>query len=177
MQKWKINNQKVVYNTKFMQVFEEEVVLENGVIIPDFSLVKKPDIVVIVATVEGSNIIMVEEYKHGAQEILQVLPAGHLKPDEDPIEAGKRELLEETGYTSKNWKFIQHLFDYPSKDRHKVSVVMATECVHKKDQQLDENEVINYKTISLNELQKLISSNQISSSSTLAALLVSGVLK
>jgi ADP-ribose pyrophosphatase len=34
------------------------------------------------------------------------LPAGYLEPDEDPLEAAKRELLEETGYVAEYWSFL-----------------------------------------------------------------------
>ncbi len=40
------------------------------------------------------------------------LPAGRIDPGENPLAAGKRELLEETGYTARRWK--RALFFYPS---------------------------------------------------------------
>ena len=40
------------------------------------------------------------------------LPAGRIDPGENALAAGKRELLEETGYTAKKW--TKALFFYPS---------------------------------------------------------------
>ena len=52
------------------------------------------------------------QYRYAAQDYLLEVPAGRIDPGEEPLAAGKRELLEETGYTAARWKHA--LFFYPS---------------------------------------------------------------
>ena len=155
---------------------EEKVEIANGKLIPDFTLVKKPNIVIIVATTGDNKIIILQEYKHGAEEVLLCLPAGHVKDTEEPVKSAKRELEEETGYTSDNFQFIQILREYPSKDRHKVFVVKANNIYKIGDQNLDENESITFELVDIEEVKNQIKNNLWKSSSNLAAMLVCGIL-
>jgi len=56
----------------------------------------------IFALTPKDDVICLIEYKHGVEEVIIGLPAGTIKKDEDPAEALRRELLEETGFTAKN---------------------------------------------------------------------------
>ena len=56
------------------------------------------------AVTENKKIIIISQYKHGAGEVVIELPAGLIDLGESPLEAGRRELLEETGFTAKNFE-------------------------------------------------------------------------
>jgi len=179
LKKWLVIDSKSVYKSKFVEVLEETVKLTNGKIISDFNLVKLPDIVMIVAMTKDQRIIILQEYKHGSKEFLYTIPAGHIQDNaniDQIINQAKAELLEETGYSSNNFEFKQILFEYPSKARHKVFVVMATDAYQISNQKLEETETLKYQLIEINNLKKLIKDNLWTHSSSLSALVVSGVL-
>src|SRR5208283_5706297 len=71
---------------------------------------------VVVLAVDNSGteprILLERQYRYAAQDYMLELPAGRIDPGEGALEAGKRELLEETGYTARQWK--KALFFYPS---------------------------------------------------------------
>ncbi len=61
----------------------------------------------IVAVNDKRQLIMVEQYRHGIEELTLELPGGSVDDtDTDPHEAAKRELIEETGYVANNWTML-----------------------------------------------------------------------
>jgi 8-oxo-dGTP pyrophosphatase MutT (NUDIX family) len=57
------------------------------------------DYVTIMAVTESKEVILVRQYRHTLDEYALELPSGHVEKDERPLDAAKRELLEETGFT------------------------------------------------------------------------------
>ena len=74
--------------------------------IDDFYVLEYPTWVNVIAiTVEGSYVIE-KQYRHGIDEILYELCAGNCEAGEKPLDAAKRELLEETGYGGGYWTLL-----------------------------------------------------------------------
>jgi ADP-ribose pyrophosphatase len=101
---WEVIEQKsLLLAQPWLEVWKETVRLPDGRIIPDFYKIKAPDSCAIVAMTNDDNIVVVRQYKHGIGEDILGLPAGYFNAGESPLEAAKRELLEETGYVSDRW--------------------------------------------------------------------------
>ena len=78
----------------------------------------------IITITNNKEIILIKQYRHAVNEYLIEIPAGKIEDNESPIEAAKKELEEETGFTvlccmiRKTVKSILHLgqdqlyFDY-----------------------------------------------------------------
>ena len=60
-------------------------------------VVEHPGGVCVSALTEDGCLLFVRQFRYPYQKVLLELPAGKLDPGEDPLEAGKRELREETG--------------------------------------------------------------------------------
>ncbi len=58
------------------------------------------------------RVLLERQYRYAAGDYMLELPAGRIDPGENALTAGKRELLEETGYTARKW--TKALFFYPS---------------------------------------------------------------
>lgn len=165
---------KTLVDTKYLKVFEDTIKLPSGQII-DYTFTKKPDIVMIVATDKQNRLVLIKEYSYGPKKLLLSLPAGHLKKGENAETAGKRELLEETGYTGDDFKFLGILYDYPSKDLHNVSVVRALNVKKVSDTKHEETENIKIQLINKNKLNELIIKNKFQISSAVAAIALSNI--
>ena len=59
------------------------------------------------------RILLERQYRHAAQSMMWELPAGRIDDGETALTAAKRELLEETGYSARQWKRILHFFVSP----------------------------------------------------------------
>jgi 8-oxo-dGTP pyrophosphatase MutT (NUDIX family) len=173
---WTRLNRKLVYDTKFLKVYEDRIKLPTGSIIDDYTVVEKPSIVMVVATTRDKHVVILHEYKYAANKVLLTLPAGHKKIEESPIEAAGRELREETGYTTKEFEELGVLLDYPTKDLHKVFVVHAKNITKTSQQHLEETESLSYQLVPISDLRKQIVAGEWQASSALAALVCSGIL-
>lgn len=173
---WKLLERKKAYTSKFVTVFEDKVELPNGKIIDDYTVIEKPNIVIIVATDNNNNILVLHEYKYAAGKTLLTLPAGHIEKDEDVIEAAKRELLEETGFGSEEFEKLGELYEYPTKDLHRIYVVAAKNVTRKANHQHEETEMIETHLLSKDEVRQQIKNGKWQISSALAALTLSGIL-
>lgn len=175
---WQLVSRKNLVNSAFLDVFEDTVRLPNGKIIDDYTLVKKPDIVIIIATTPDNRILTFREYKYAADEMLNTVPAGHVEDGEDPVDTARRELLEETGYTSDEFTLHQTLCEYPTKDLHKVYVVVAKNIRISGEQSLEDTELIEgIRFVSRGELQEEIAVGKWTITAVLAAFAVTGVLR
>ena len=173
---WKLLKRKKVYGSKFVNVYEDKIELTNGSIIDDYTVIEKPSVVIVVATDKNNHIIVLREYKYAAGETLLSLPAGHKKKDEQPIDAARRELLEETGFGGNDFEELGMLYDYPTKDLHKVYVIRAKNVVKKGDVEHEETEMISYQSLTVDELKNQIKNKEWKGSSALASITFSGIL-
>lgn len=63
-----------------------------------------PDWVVVVPITEMGEVILVEQHRHGIDGISLEPPGGCIDPGENELEAARRELKEETGYSGGMWE-------------------------------------------------------------------------
>jgi len=173
---WKLLDRKLAYDSKFLKVYEDKVELPNGSVIDDYTVVEKPSIVMVVATNSDNRVVILNEYKYAAGEYLFALPAGHKKKDETTVEAAKRELAEETGYTSEEVEEVGVLREYPTKDLHSVYVIRAKNIKQSATQAHEETESITHNLVTVAELKTQIRNHEWKASSALAALTFSGIL-
>lgn len=173
---WELLERKKVYNSKFLSVYEDRVKLPRGEILDNYTVVRKPNIVIVVATDQDNNIITLREYKHAQDKILRVLPAGQMRDGESAVETAKRELLEETGYGGGSFKELGVIYDYPTKDLHKVYIVRAEKVREKSKVRHENSESININVIAVHKLRKEIKNGDWQVASAIASLVISGIL-
>lgn len=119
---------------------------------------------------EDGNIYLVEQYRHPVGDYILEIPAGTLEPGEDPKECAERELEEEIGYKA---GVIQHLMDiYPAVgfSTEKIAIYTAHHLT-KSVQNLDEDEFVEVKKFSMDEILEMIDQGQILDSKSICALL------
>ena len=68
-----------------------------------------PGAVMVVPLLDDGRVVLERQYRHAVKQVLVEFPAGKLDAGEDPLACGKRELLEETGYTAREWAFACEL--------------------------------------------------------------------
>lgn len=174
---WELIKRDKILDTPYLKVYNDEVRLPNGNIISDFSLTKKADVVIIVATDKKKRVIVVEEYKHGAGEVQLTVPGGIIDEGETDIDAAKRELREETGFEGKNFRRLGVIYEDPSKEMRKISVFRAEEVEKSSEQNLDYSEtIVKVSLFSIDEINKQVKRGLWKASSSIASLSLAGLL-
>lgn len=142
----------------------------DGSVFEPFYTYSRRDYVVVVASDKDGRYLCVRQFRQGIKEVTTEFPAGgiertdgreygsgrSLSESEDALEAAKRELLEETGYVSDDWR---HLLTVPSNatiaDNY-AYIFMAENCYQSGEQNLDETEFLNVRKYSADEIEEMI---------------------
>lgn len=135
----------------------------------DFFVIESPDWVNIIAVTKEEEIVLIEQFRHGVEEMHLELPGGLIDPDEKPQDAAARELLEETGYSSANWKLIGNSRPNPAIQNNTIYHFLALECEKNSGTAFDPNESIITKLVPETEVEELIVVGSISHSLVVAA--------
>lgn len=132
------NTQKsnLVYKSPWLQVYEDSVSYKgnnNSHSIKIFNRIKVDDTVIIIPIFEDGSLLMVEGYRHGAGDNLLEFPGGFIEENEEPSQAAKRELFEETKHSSDSLEFINWFYTWPGRTSQKNYVFVAKGLKNKKD--------------------------------------------
>ena len=130
-----------VFSGVLLHVFRDEVELPDGEPAVREYFKHYGAVCMVVLTDEG-NVVMERQYRYAIGRTLIEIPAGKLdSPDEDRLEAAKRELLEETGYTADHWQELGGLLCAPAYAQEYITMYLATG-LHKGEQKLDKEEFV-----------------------------------
>lgn len=66
----------------------------------DFYVVEAGDWINVIPLTRDDEVVMIEQYRHGSEEVTLEIPGGMVDEGESPAEAAARELIEETGYAA-----------------------------------------------------------------------------
>jgi len=120
-----------------------------------FERAERLDSVQIIASF-GKKVIMIKEHQPGKPLPYFGLPGGRVEEGEKPINAAKRELLEETGYESKNWLLMD--VELPSTQiKWRIYWYVARDCKKVADPKLDSGEKITVIKMTLDQFLDKIS--------------------
>lgn len=64
-----------------------------------------PGAVMVIPLLDDGRLVLERQYRHPIGEVMIEFPAGKLDPGEDRLVCAQRELLEETGYSARQWAF------------------------------------------------------------------------
>ncbi|MBE9125357.1 MULTISPECIES: NUDIX hydrolase [unclassified Coleofasciculus] len=171
IQPWKTLSSQLVFDNQWCRVRQDKVELPSGILIDDYFVNVRPDIVLILAVTPEREIVFVRQYRHGVGEILLELPGGSFDPQlEDSLSAARRELEEETGYVAEQMIPLARLYDNPVKDTNTINLILAENAHPSGKQQLDLTEDVEIVLLSEEETLAKISTGEICVCGTVTAL-------
>lgn len=160
-------NSKLIYDGKVMKIIRYEIVTANSY--KSFrEVVVHNGGVVIVALTNDNKIILVKQFRYPLKRTILEVPAGKLEKDENPDDAAKRELEEETGYRAKNWKSLGYINTTPGICTEKLYLYFASDLEYVGDHP-DKGEVLQCFEYGLDEIYKMIQDGEINDSKTICA--------
>jgi ADP-ribose pyrophosphatase len=97
----------------------------------------------VLALTKEQEVVLIRQYRHGAQKVIVELPGGVMDDeDESPLAAARRELEEETGYTSDRIIQVGCVSPNPANQTNLVYSFLALDAEKVCSQRLDETEEI-----------------------------------
>lgn len=156
IKKWDIIESEYLIRRPWLTARKDKVKLPDGRINPEFYILEYPDWVNVIAITKEGKFLMVEQYRHGLNDVFIELVAGVIDEGEQPLEGAKRELLEETGYGNGEWQLLTVISQNPSTTNNLTYCFLATNVEKISDQHLDATEDIRPCLLSEEEVKNLL---------------------
>lgn len=161
----KAKQRSVEYRGKIWAIVKESFDLADQELTRDF--MQHMGAVAVLAVNQNEEILTIHQYRHPVGANLVEIPAGLLDfAQESPLEAAKRELLEETGYTANDWSTLVDFCTSPGSSSEAVRIFLAKDLSFAgfDSSTLDAEETeLEPKWVSLSELLSLIAEGKLSS--------------
>jgi ADP-ribose pyrophosphatase len=161
---------EVKYRGRAFDVRVDEVVIRPG-ITSRLDIVDHPNAVTVLPLDAAGNVWFIRQYRHAAGQALLELPAGTLKPQEDPLPAANRELQEEIGMRAAQLEPIAEFYLAPGYSTEKMYVFLATGLSASALDQ-DEDEDITIEKVPLERVLALVEGGALVDAKSLVAVLV-----
>lgn len=155
---------ETVYNGKIFKVTKDSALLENGSEVQR-DVVHHSGGVTIIPINENGEILMVRQYRYPHHKVMLEIPAGKLEPNESHYDCGKRELLEETGCTCREYKYIGEIVPTPAYVSEVIHMYMASGLEYS-EQNLDDDEFLDVEKVPLEKAVEMVMNGEITDSKT-----------
>lgn len=161
-----------IYESEWINLHTDKVEFPDGRIINKLHILDYPKEAVGVVVVNDKNEVLLEHaYRYHTNEDGWEVPAGGIDKGEDIIEAGRREVLEETGYDTTQHKLI-YTYNPSNGSSNQVFHIVRCNLTNAEQGAFDKNEVRETRWFTEQEIKGMIQKNEIKDGYTLSALLL-----
>lgn len=160
---------ELVYEGRAVSLKRELVELPSGKRFYRETVIHRGASAIVPVTSEG-RIVLVRQYRHPVGEYIIEVPAGTLKPGEDPESCARRELEEETGYVADELIHLITIYPSPGYSSERLYIYLAMG-LRRGTQSLEMDEDLSTLELDLEEALEAIRRGEIRDAKTIAALL------
>ena len=159
-----------IFNGRILHIQEDVVTLPNGHKTTR-EVVRHVGAVCVIPVTDDGNVVMERQFRYPIYQVIWEIPAGKLdSKEEDPLDAAKWELREETGYSAENWQHLGEFYPAAAYCDEKLHMYLATD-LHKGAQELDEDEFLDVEYVPLKKLVDMVMSGEITDAKTQTGIL------
>lgn len=155
-----------IYDGRIISLHNDTVLLPNGKT-AGREVVEHSGGVCVAALTEGEELLLVTQFRYPYAEETLELPAGKLEKGENHLEAGKRELKEETGAEAEVFQYAGEFYPTPAYCSEIIQLYVA-KGLRFGEQELDEDEFLNVSKIPLKEAVQMVLEGKIKDGKTQA---------
>ena len=169
--KWKILSSEYLIKRPWLTARRDVVELPDGRINKEYYVLEYPTSINVTAITKNGDMVMVRQYRHALGQTNFEIVAGVVEQGEEPIEAAKRELLEEAGYGGGEWREVAVISANPSTTTNLTHCFLATGVEKVSVQHLDATEDIEVYLFKPEEVKEMIQKGELVQSLMLVPLL------
>lgn len=158
-----------VFDGRLLHVYKDVIELPNGHN-STREYIKHQGAVCVVPVTDKMEVVAVRQYRYPIERVTIEIPAGKLDKGEEPLDAAKRELSEETGVESADIEYIGGLYPSVAYTDEIIHMYVAKNLVYG-EAHTDDDEFLNVVKIPLTEFVEMIMDGTIQDSKTQAAIL------
>ena len=166
---WKIISDDEIYNNNWIKLNHYNVINPNGGEGVYGKVHFKNIAIGIIPIDENNNTWLVGQYRFPLNKYSWEIPEGGCPLNENPLNAAKRELLEETGFVAEDWKQILTLH-LSNSVTDEFSIIYIARNLKQFKAQPEETELLQIKKIKIEETFTMIENNEITDAVSVAAL-------
>ena len=167
----KLLNEELKFDGPRFKVYRKEYERDDGLkYIRD--CVEPGNAVVILPVTENNEIVFVKEEREVIGKISMGLPAGMIEDNEEPMDAAKRELAEETGIQSNELEFLISYFPSCGYTSEKIYIYLARNFTYGKQHFDETEEILSVEKIKLEDCMQMINENKFEHASVNIAILL-----
>ncbi len=160
MEKWKTLDSEYIIRRPWLTARRDRLLMPDGTIHPEYYVLEYPSWVNVIAIDREGRFVMVRQYRHGLDDIFTELVAGVAEDGESPLEAARRELLEETGYGGGDWELMTVLSANPGSQNNLTYSFIARDVEPSGERHLDATEDVELHLLSRDEVFDLLNSSE-----------------
>lgn len=134
-----------------------------------FYVLEGGDWVNIIPLTTDGDVVMIEQYRHGSEEVTLEIPGGMVDAGEQPLAAARREMREETGFDSPDIEFLGRNAPNPAILRNHCYSFLAEDVEFFSPPSLDGNESIRTRLVPLRDIDGMIADGSITHALTIVA--------
>ena len=159
--KWKIRSSEYLVRRPWLTARRDVAELPDGRVNHEYYVLEYPDWVNIIAITKDGQMVLERQYRHALGKTCYELPCGVIEKGETPLEAAKRELLEETGFAGGEWQEWMTLSPNPATSTNLAHSFLAVGVKKVSGQHLDATEDIDVYLLDQDYVRELLENNQI----------------
>jgi len=154
--KWELLGSEYLFREPWLTARRDHVRLPSGVEMKNFYVLEYPEFCNVIAITPEGKFLMERQYRHAQQYVGYEIPAGCVEKGEDPMEAAKRELYEETGFTGGEWSHFMTVSPNAGACTNYSHTFLAKGVKPTSSQHLEQTEDIKVCLLSLDEVRDLL---------------------
>lgn len=158
---WKTKSSGYLIKRPWLTARKDHVVLPDGHENPEHWVIEYSDWVNVIAITKKGEFVFERQYRHGLGIVEYEICAGVIEKGETPVEAAKRELLEETGYCGGEWSLEMVTCQNPSVCSNLTYCFIARGVEQASGQKLDYTEDISVHLLSAKEVHSLLKADRL----------------
>ena len=154
---WKVLSTEYICREPWLTARRDRIELPDGRIIPEYYVLEYPTWINVIAITTDGQMVMVRQHRHGLGVTSTELCAGVMDPtDATPMDAARRELMEETGFGGGQWTEHMVISANPGTHNNLTYSFLATGVEKIGTQHLDDTEDLTALLLSQDEVLDML---------------------